>query len=299
MSEPRIGTFARLANGNVQPKRIISGQKTFLSRTMHGISYVEKTDEVVVPVALAGAILTFRGDFNHSDAPIRKIQGPKTRLIQPDTLYVDAVNDEIFADSGNGSILVFPRMAEGDVAPIREISGDKTLVDNLFGIAVDPVHNIVAISNRVNEEVEARAGQDITGDRILIFNRTDNGNVAPKAAIGGPKSGIIKLRQLEIDAERGKIYATVKNNRENYEFTATNPSPWHPVKVGFIGVWDVTDNGDVPPKGVIKGPATGLVWPAGVALNKRDREIYVIDSVSNALFMFAMPEFFPPRPGTR
>jgi hypothetical protein len=34
------------------------------------------------------------------------------------------------------------------------------------------------------------------------------------------------------------------------------------------------------------------VWPAGVAINPKHHEIYAIDSVSNALFMFKMPEFF-------
>jgi DNA-binding beta-propeller fold protein YncE len=43
---------------------------------------------------------------------------------------------------------------------------------------------------------------------------------------------------------------------------------------------------------VIKGPATGLVWPAGVAINPNNHEVYAIDSVSNALFMFRVPEFF-------
>ena len=56
---------------------------------MHGIVYNERRDELVVPVALAGAILTFRGDVNGSEAPIRIIQGPKTRIVRPDTLYVD------------------------------------------------------------------------------------------------------------------------------------------------------------------------------------------------------------------
>ena len=51
MSGPRIGTFARLANGNVQPKRIIAGQQTKLSRTMHGIVYNERRDELVVPAS--------------------------------------------------------------------------------------------------------------------------------------------------------------------------------------------------------------------------------------------------------
>ena len=31
--------FARLANGNVAPTRVIEGQATNLSRTMHGIAY--------------------------------------------------------------------------------------------------------------------------------------------------------------------------------------------------------------------------------------------------------------------
>ena len=52
------------------------------------------------------------------------------------------------------------------------------------------------------------------------------------------------------------------------------------------------------PKGVIKGPATGLVWPAGVAFNPKLHEIYAIDSVSNALFTFKMPEFFVKAPGS-
>lgn len=297
MSEPRIGTFARLANGNVQPKRIIAGQTTKLSRTMHGIVYNERRDELVVPVALAGAVLTFRGDVNGSDAPIRVIQGPKTRIFRPDTLYVDQIHEEIFVDSGRDSILVFPLLAEGDVPPTREIKGDRTLIANMFGIAVDPIHDVLAVSNRTM--MSAENGEELVGDRILIFNRTDDGNVAPKASIGGPKSGIVKLRQLEIDAERGKIYATVKNNEESYELGDVNPSPWNKVKIGFIGVWNVTDDGDVPPRAVIKGPATGLVWPAGVAINPRDHEVYAIDSVSNALFVFSMPEFFGPTGGTR
>ena len=50
-----------------------------------------------------------------------------------------------------------------------------------------------------------------------------------------------------------------------YKPNALRPSPWDPEKTGFIGVWNVTDNGDVPPRGIIKGPASGLIWPAGIA----------------------------------
>lgn len=295
-------TFARLANGNVQPTRIIKGHNTKLSRTMHGIAYNEKHDEIVVPVALAGGILTFKGDAKGSDAPIRVIQGPKTRILGPDTLYMDAVHDEIVSDSGNESILVFPRLAEGDVAPLREIGGPKTHLSNIFGVAVDPVRNLIVVANREDRPREDERAMmekgEWTGDELLIFDRLAEGDVVPKAIIKGPRTGMIKIRQVEVDPDMGHIFATIKNNFENYDIDAAWPSPWNPSKPGFIAVYDITANGDVPPKGVIKGPASQLVWPAGVAFNRADREIYAVDSVSNALFTFVMPEFFKSRTTT-
>ncbi|HEX9367712.1 MAG TPA: hypothetical protein VF921_13870 [Vicinamibacterales bacterium] len=286
MSEPRISAFARLANGNAKPTRVIAGQTARVSRTMHGIFYDPAHDEIVVPVALGGAVLTLPGGADGGAAPLRVLQGPKTGLVQPDTLYVDVAHDEMIVDSGDDSVLVFPRTANGDVAPIRRIGGPATRIRNIYGMTVDSVHNLIVVANRV--DLGGRASED----GILIFNRTDTGDVAPRAVIAGPRTGIIKIRQVVVDEERGQIFATIKNNFENYAFEQERPSPWDPDKTGFIGVWSITDNGDVPPRGVIKGPATGLVWPAGVAINPANHEVYAIDSVSNALFMFNMPELF-------
>ena len=191
---------------------------------MHGIFYDPTHDEIVVPVALGGAVLTLPGGANGGDPPIRVLQGPKTGMVQPDTLYVDVAHDEMIVDSGDDSVLVFPRTAAGDVAPIRKIGGPRTQIRNIYGMSVDAVHNLIVVGNRVDT-----GGREST-DGILIFNRTDNG--------------------------------------------------------------------DVPPRGVIKGPASGLVWPAGVAINPAHHEVYTIDSVSNALFMFNMPEFFFKPPAT-
>jgi len=55
VSQPRIAAFARLANGNSSPVRIIGGQATTLEQTMHGLAYDATHDEVVVPVALGAA----------------------------------------------------------------------------------------------------------------------------------------------------------------------------------------------------------------------------------------------------
>jgi hypothetical protein len=282
-----------LANGNAKPTRIISGQTTKVSRTMHGIFYNARDDEIVVPVALGGAVLTLPGGADGGDPPLRVIQGPNTGIVEPDTLYVDVAHEEMVVDSGDHSILVFPRTASGDVAPIRKIGGPKTRIDNIFGLTVDSVRNLIIVANRI--ETDGRE----SSDGLLIFNRTDNGDVVPRAMIAGPRTGIIKIRQVVADEARGQIFVTVKNNYEFYRPGDIRPSPWDPARTGFIGVWSVTDNGDVPPRGAIKGPATGLVWPAGVAINPVSHEVFTIDSVSNALFTFSMPEFFFKAPASR
>ena len=253
---------------------------------MHGIFYDSQHDEMVVPVALAGAVLAFRGGASGSEAPIRMLQGPQTQIVRPDTLYVDVVNDEIVVDSGVNTILVFDRTAQGNVPPKRVIRGPKTGIDNIYGLTVDPIANRIFVANRV--EITER---DST-DAILAFDRSASGDVAPVARIGGPRTGMLKIRQIQADPERGQLFVTVKNNREFYDAHSIQPSPWDPNKTGFIGVWDVGANGDVPPKAVIKGPATGLVWPAGIAINPASAEVFTVDSVSNSLFMFSVPELF-------
>jgi DNA-binding beta-propeller fold protein YncE len=275
--------FARLANGNMSPVRVIEGQATHLSRTMHGIAYDAVHDEVIVPVHLAGAVLVFRGDAKGEERPVRMIQGPHTQILRPETVTVDVPHGEIIVgEDGGKDILVFSRQAQGDATPLRIIRGVKTGLDEVRGVAVDPARNVIVVSSY--------SKKGTTG--LFVFNRTDEGDVAPKAVIAGPRTGIIRIRQVEVDSAQGEIFAAVKNNTESYRFDALLPSPWNSAELGFIGVWDITDNGDVAPRAILKGPASGMVWPAGVAFNARNHEIYTIDSVRNGMLAYSVPEFF-------
>ena len=133
---------------------------------MHGVAYDEVNDEMSMPVALGGAILVFRGGANGSEAPLRVIQGSKTRLIRPQTIAVDPIHDEIMVgDTTARAILIFDRKAQGDVAPKRVLYGDKTKLLDVVGVAVDPVRNVIIAASR---------SSSTTG--IITFNRTDNGN---------------------------------------------------------------------------------------------------------------------------
>lgn len=264
MANPRIAIFARLANGNVAPVRVIEGGNTRLARTSHAVAFDEKNDEIIVPNPFAEAVLFFKGDASGDAAPIRAIQGPHTLLEQNDELTMDSVHGEVIVPTRQ-AILVFSRTANGDVAPLRIIAGPKTRINRARGIAVDPYNNIIAVGNR-----------DPQG--ILIFNRTDQGDVAPRAVITGPKTGIYATKGFTVNPERKELIATVE---------ARGVQVNRNVGESFVGIWNYTDNGDVAPKAILKGAGTQLIAPRGAALNLRDGEIYVIDKVQNGFFAYA------------
>src|SRR3990167_10819377 len=97
-----------MAGENSKPNRLIAGQETRLSRTMHDVRYDAVHDEMFVTNPFSRAILVFRGGADGEEAPIRIIQGPNTRLRGADRLDVDPVHNEIYIPNGR-DILVFPR----------------------------------------------------------------------------------------------------------------------------------------------------------------------------------------------
>jgi hypothetical protein len=218
---PQIAAFARLAGENTPPVRALEGQKTLISRTMHGFMYDPLHDEIVVMSPLAQAILTFRGDANGEEPPIRVIQGPHTQI--QGTAYganaivtVDPVNNEIYVPVVPNHMLVFDRTATGDVAPKRIFNGGPIDISGQTGVSVDPVHNLLLINAR---------------GAMYIFDRTVSGDDKPKAIIRGPKSGMGNVHEFQVTA-KGWLIAG------GGDFVAGT---------GFVGAWSINDNGDVAP----------------------------------------------------
>src|SRR4029077_20373833 len=128
------------------------------------MAYDPVTDEILVPANHAWAILTFRGDANGDAAPVRKIVGPKTRILSPQAVAIDAMHGEIFVPQSR-SVLVFPRNANGDVDPIRVLEGPDTgFSAGIERVTVDSVHNLMMVSG---------------GGGVRIFDRTASGNTRP------------------------------------------------------------------------------------------------------------------------
>jgi hypothetical protein len=306
VSVPRISGFARLANGNVVPDRIIEGQNTNLSRTMHGLAYDDLHDEIIVPVALSGAVLVFRGGATGDEPPLRVIQGSKTGMIRPQTVEVDPVHNEIVAaDSSSRAILIYDRMANGDVEPLRKIGGSKTLFRDIIGIAVDPARNLILASTRSTDGFSG----------ILIFDRMANGDVAPLRKIGGPMTGALgRFRQLKVDSDRGMVYLAVQDSRpaaptpQKAADLYTNEASLKKLRAledrdddaprdafgtaGFIAAWRVEDDGNVAPRMIVRGPAVGAGGFAGVAFDAKRGELYGVSGELNGYVAWIVPEFF-------
>ena len=283
---------------------------------MHGLAYDEVNDEIIVPVALSGAILVFRGGASGNEPPIRIIQGPDTGLIRPHTANVDPVSGEILAgDPSARGVLIFDRLANGNVKPKRVISGPNTRFREIVGVASDVKNNAILVASR------APGGPN----GIFVFDHDAQGDVAPKRSISGPQTGALgRFRQLSVDPERGKIYLAVQ------AFRAQQPTPQKAadlytneaslkklrdvqggqrdavgqrgskvpiprlLEAGFIGVWDINDNGDVPPRMIIRGPETRSTGFAGVAFNPARGEVYGVGGGINGYLAYLVPQFFQP-----
>ncbi|HLH76038.1 MAG TPA: hypothetical protein VKV28_04440 [Candidatus Binataceae bacterium] len=293
MTDPRIAAFARVASGNLNAARAIEGQRTKLTRVAHGIAYDPIHDLIIAAEPLAGSLVFFRGGANGNIPPLRVIQGPHTGIHQPLQVTVDPVHNEVWiADFGGARLAAYPLFGNGDVAPLRVISSARTGMRLPAGVAVDPQTNLVIAAAR---DAHYHGG-------LYIFKRTDNGDVAPLRVISGPTTGLLGV--WHVQAWHGIIYATALNSayRMPYDPGGHAPMPgckgpiseFAPGPLGFIGIWKETDNGDVAPRGIIRGADTQIIEPGGLALDPRDGEIFVSSGRINGITGYLTPQFFAP-----
>jgi hypothetical protein len=242
---------------------------------MHDIRYDEVHDELFVGNPFAGAVLVFRGGANGEEAPIRIIQGPQTQLEGPDRLEVDTVNNEIYVPQEGNTILVFPRAANGNVPPTRILRGAKTRMKGMRSVAVDPIRNLMVGGTQTRTKEGKEYGV------LMTWNRTANGDTAPLRVIEGDKTEIIRITQLQVHPPKGWILAAQAGTHQEL----------HP-EDGFVGIWNINDNGDVPPRWKIRGPKSTLIKPRGIVLIPKHKELVISDMAQNAVMTFYFPEVF-------
>jgi hypothetical protein len=245
---------------------------------MHSIEYDPIHDEFSVPVPLSGAILTFRGGASGEEAPIRVIQGSMTQLESPSRLGLDPANNEIYVPQGR-KILVYPREANGNVAPTRVLEGPETKL-GAGAVAVDSIHGLLIAVGGVG----GGGGEGALKTQILMFDRKASGNAKPKAIISGPKTMLTSTGgPFAIYPPTGKILVPIRGPISTEAMFAPD---------SFVGVWNITDNGDVPPQWTIGGPKGAFQMVRGVTVDPKHKEVIVSDKRLNAVLTFSFPQLF-------
>ena len=277
MNHPQIAIFARLAKENTPYVRSIEGQKSLLGRTMHDMAYDNVHDEIVVTSALAQALLTFKGDANGEEAPIRVIQGDKTGILAVgalDKVTIDAEHGEYYITTPRQEVRVFAREATGNAAPIRVLSGPDTQLavgrqkDGIFegkggnpSIRIDPVHNLLLVPvNNYSDRSQA-----LNEPKILVFDRTASGNTKPRAVMRGASLGAIyPPKNRLIDHRKG-----------NFE------------------IWNIPTTGEVTqPITRIPAPLEPRESGSVIALDPAHKEVIVATAAGNTIKTFSIPELF-------
>ncbi len=256
-----------MAKENTPPNRLLAGQHTLMSRTMHDIRYDPLHDEFIVNNPFAYAVLVFRGEASGDEAPIRVIQGPRTQLGGASRLELDPINNEILVPEG-GRVLVFDRTANGDVPPKRILNN----ANRGGGIVVDAVHDLLIVGS---------GGNNRNPGSIQIFDRTASGDTPPLRVIGGPRSGIIRSLQMQVYPPTGYIAMTQPGESGTFDPGGT-----------YVGFWHISDDGDVPPRFKLAGPQSTLIKPRGVALIPQHKEVLVADMSLNSVLVYYFPEIF-------
>jgi len=163
----------------------------------------------------------------------------------------DGIHDEIVVTSPlTQAILSFRGAANGEEPPLRIIQGDKTLIKGVGAtgkVSIDPVNNEIYLAT--------------PDQQILVFNRTDNGNVAPKRILGGPHTQLSLGKQNSNPA----VLAGAGNVYGGGNVPCIRIDPVHNLLLvpqergggfggGGVQVFDRTASGDTPPKAYIRGP---------------------------------------------
>ena len=144
-----------------------------------------------------------------------------------DRLAVDSVNHEIYVPEGD-RVLVFDLLANGNVAPKRVLAGPDTGFTAAGAVAIDPTRNIIVVG------AEARSADGRGLPELAIFDRTASGNAKPKRVITGAKSRLNDTGNIRVYPEGGLVFTTQQT--------------------GYVAVWSLDDNGDVPPRFTVGGP---------------------------------------------
>lgn len=232
-----VACFPVTANGDYQA-RVLA-----VPHGAYGVAFSHRLRQMAISIEHNAQIIFYATGATGATLPLRSIRGPQTGMADPHGIFWDDHNHEIaVVNHGNWSrgywdidynggghyqppsITVFSDEAKGDVAPLRTVVGNKTELNWPSGIAVDTVHNEIAVANTAS-------------GNVLIFSRTASGNAAPLRVIQGPHTGLSIPMGVAFDSAHNTLWVA------NFGHDAL--------------IFDRTANGDAAPLRVVRNAPKG------------------------------------------
>jgi hypothetical protein len=159
------------------------------------------------------------------------------------------------SDVDQNAVMSFPLTAGGsgadaNVAPTTYLAGSATMLEQPYGVAVD-----------------SQSGEMFVGlsNAILVFDKTDTGNVAPKRQIDYPFSAVFAMT-----IHGGKIFATQES-------------------AGKIVVFDEQASGSAAPLMVIGGSESGFSDVDSLAFDAAG-ELVAGDDIRSSISVLLVPD---------
>ncbi len=165
-----ISVFARAANGDATPTRVIQGPDTGLIYS--AAIAVNDAGLIYVGSTAGGPLLVFAADATGDAQPVRRI-GSSADIGYVTRIALDSSGMIYVTDVSRSGLLVYgPSSAEGD-APERVITGPNTGLVEPLGIALDDAGRLL-ISDAQGQNGPAT---------LSLFSHDADGDVAPEAVI--------------------------------------------------------------------------------------------------------------------
>lgn len=161
-----------------------------------------------------------------------------------------------------GSVVVYPAGSDGNGNPSAIISGPNTRLESPSALAVEHGGNLY-VTNQGPSQCKPGCQCIPNGSgSITVYGPNSNGNAAPIVTIAGANTGLRFPDGITFDSS-GNIYVT--NGPPPIGICASFPRASAPTE-GAILIFAPGSNGNVAPIASIKGPATGLNNPLGIAI---------------------------------
>jgi DNA-binding beta-propeller fold protein YncE len=216
--------FTRDQQGNVPPVRELRTGSELRGR---GLAVDDEHEELFVTSQHNSAVAVFRKQAAGDDAPLRVLQGDRTRLANPHGIALDRRNGLIFITNhgqvssraaapgqvllnrvlgqslavlGSGrflppSITVHRRLSSGDEPPVRIIEGPQTQLNWPSGLVVDERHGEVYVAND-------------KGNAVLVFRADAAGDASPLRVLKGPATALSSPGGLFLDQKHDELWVS-------------------------------------------------------------------------------------------